>query len=237
MQAIQTLTYNSNIQANFPQLEIDTIAKLSFTGLLFLSLSIPMAGNPLDNLHPVALEDSYQDLSVDSVTAHFKERLPSKNKGDARKLAKVLMRAAEKHRLSPGLLLSVIDTESSFRYTVVSKAGAIGLMQLLPGTAAEMAKRYKVRGYRSEIDLVNPVLNIQLGSAYLAYLRTRFGSSYHYLAAYNMGPTALRGRINKGIFDLGAIQSYVDKIELRTRELRKQEIKTQRISSLLAAAQ
>jgi soluble lytic murein transglycosylase-like protein len=203
---------------------------------LFLSLSVPMAGT-WENLDSHALEDSHQDLALEAVVDRFQQRLPARHKKDALKLGKALLRLSEKHRLSPGLLLSVIETESSFRYDVESKAGAVGLMQLLPATAAEVAKRYNIRGYHSEADLVNPVVNMELGAAYLAYLRTRFGNSLHYLAAYNMGPSALKVRMSRGIYELGAIQGYVDKIQGRTLELRERAKNQAEITSLMAAAQ
>ena len=108
-----------------------------------------------------------------------------------------------------------------YRYDVVSKAGAVGLMQLLPRTAEEVATRYGIRDYRSAADLTNPVVNLELGAAYLAYLRTRFGHSVHYLAAYNMGPSAMRTRIKNGNYELGALTGYVKKIHGRTLELRR----------------
>ncbi len=85
------------------------------------------------------------------------------------------------------LTLGISREESSFDPEAVSGAGAIGLMQLLPGTAAQIARRdglaYGGAGLR------DPGQNIALGTAYLALLRHRFGDCTPLaIAAYNAGP-------------------------------------------------
>jgi soluble lytic murein transglycosylase-like protein len=201
------------------EIQLPSARLVSLTSLIFLAAALPIAGQ-WDTLETVAIEDSHQDLSLTEVVERFRQRLPAQHKQDAYKLGRTVMRLSERHMVSPGLLLSVVETESSFRYDVVSKAGAVGLMQLLPRTAEEVAARYHIRSYHSAQDLKNPVVNLELGAAYLAYLRTRFGHSVHYLAAYNMGPTAMRVRIKNGNYELGAIKAYVTKIHGRILELR-----------------
>lgn len=200
--------------------EIDKLKTITLAGAIFLAAAMPMAGQ-LYNPETTALEDSHQDLSLEEVVERFRLRLPQEHKQDAYRLGTALMRLSERHMVSPGLLLSVIETESSFRYGITSKAGAVGLMQLLPGTAAEVAAKYRIRSYHSAADLSNPIVNLELGVAYLAYLRGRFGHSLHYLAAYNMGPSSLSGRIRRGEYELGAINGYVQKIQGRTLALRR----------------
>jgi soluble lytic murein transglycosylase-like protein len=225
MQAIHNFSslsvLQSGIQSELDLLELIDLRKLqalALTGALFLC-SLPIAGQ-LDRPDTMALEDSHRDLSLAQVVERFQQRLPASQRVDAFLLGENLIRLSERHQISPGLILSVIETESSFRYRVVSKAGAVGLMQLLPSTAEEVARRYGI-AYSSEEDLRNPIVNLELGVAYLAYLRGRFGNSVHYLAAYNMGPTALRGRMRRGNFQLGAISGYVVKVQERTLELRE----------------
>jgi soluble lytic murein transglycosylase len=85
---------------------------------------------------------------------------------------------AKQHRLSPALLRAVIKAESDFDPRAVSRTGALGLMQLMPRTAAAM----KVA------DPFNPVENIAGGAKYLRYLLNRFhGDLPLALAAYNAG--------------------------------------------------
>ena len=191
---------------------------LTLTGLLFLSLSIPMAGQ-WESLDTLALEDSHQDMNMPQLVEKFEKNLPRKNKGDAKKLSQRVLSLSRKYSVSPGIVVSVIETESSYRYGVVSKAGAVGLMQLRPSTAKEVSKKYGIP-YSGAKDLLKPEVNMELGVAYLSYLRSRFGHSVHYLAAYNMGPTAMKSRINHGNYELGAIKGYVEKIHGRTLTIR-----------------
>ncbi len=131
-----------------------------------------------------------------------------------------MLELSDQHQFSPTFILSVIETESSFRTGVISKAGAVGLMQLLPATAKETAERYNIRSYKSAADLHNPVVNLRLGVAYMSYLRKQFGHSLHYVAAYNMGPTALRRKLRNNDYGLGALDHYVRTIHERSRTLR-----------------
>jgi soluble lytic murein transglycosylase len=93
--------------------------------------------------------------------------------------------------LDPLVLHSIIRQESQFSPTILSPAGAVGLMQLMPRTAAETARRIgRPRPKRRE--LVNPVVNVELGAAYLARLVRTFDGDYaRAVAAYNAGETAV----------------------------------------------
>mgnify|MGYP006268177755 CR=1 FL=1 len=92
----------------------------------------------------------------------------------------------------PALLLGVIRQESTFDPTIESRAGAKGLMQIMPRTA-----NY-IRGKMDETDipryyLIHPGLNLSLGQFYLNYLSDKHhGNIVHMLAAYNAGPGNLQ---------------------------------------------
>ena len=188
-------------------------------GVLLMTTHAPEAGLvPSSEILP--LNDSVADLSLSEVVARFEERLGASEKKEAYRLGKLVLNLSERHQLSPSLILAVIETESSFRAGVVSRAGAVGLMQLEPATAAEVARLYRIHSYRDEADLVDPAVNLRLGVAYLAYLRHQFGNSLHYLAAYNAGPSAFRKRLRTGNFELGSLDPYVRVIHVRARELR-----------------
>lgn len=86
------------------------------------------------------------------------------------------------------LALAVTRQESSFNAAAVSSSGALGLMQLLPGTARDVAGRLGVPFIQDKLTR-DPSYNVQLGSQYLAEMLGRFGGSYEIaLAAYNAGP-------------------------------------------------
>ncbi len=89
--------------------------------------------------------------------------------------------------VEPDWVLAVIRQESVFARTLASHAGAIGLMQLLPGTAREVAQTLDLDP-PSRWDLLVPSVNITLGSAYLTRMRDRFGHVALATAAYNAGP-------------------------------------------------
>ena len=102
------------------------------------------------------------------------------------------------------LVLGLIRQESAFHFDAVSSAGAMGLMQLMPQTAAKIAKTLKVV-FRKRDNLnaqltKNPALNVKLGSAYLGDLLNDFNGSYVLsVAAYNAGPA----RVRRWVKDMG----------------------------------
>jgi len=99
----------------------------------------------------------------------------------------ILQQAAET-RLDPAWVLAIARQESVFSPHIVSHAGAIGLMQLMPATAREVAARIDLPT-PSPRDLSDPGLNLRLGTAYLAQMEERFnGHPALASAAYNAGP-------------------------------------------------
>ena len=94
--------------------------------------------------------------------------------------------------VAPELALSIARRESEFNPIVVSGAGAAGLMQLMPGTARDMAALVGVP-YRQPALTEEPLYNARLGTAYLRELEAEFGLSPILIpAAYNAGPTRAR---------------------------------------------
>ncbi len=97
-------------------------------------------------------------------------------------LHEMLTQAGAEHNLDVDLLSSVVKAESDGNTRAVSPAGAEGLMQLMPGTAAELGVK----------DSFEPKDNVRGGSAYLDALLTRYHDNLALaLAAYNAGPDAV----------------------------------------------
>lgn len=106
---------------------------------------------------------------------------------------------AEEEGVDPALFTRLIEAESSFRPDVTSSAGAYGLAQLMPGTAAELG-----------VDPSDPVQNLRGGARYLREQLDRFGDPALALAAYNAGP----GNVSRygGIPPFEETQNYVARI-------------------------
>ncbi|GHT58331.1 hypothetical protein FACS1894109_12390 [Spirochaetia bacterium] len=99
--------------------------------------------------------------------------------------------------LSPELLFGLIRTESAFQADISSRVGAMGLTQLMPATAAEMAGRIKRQGgpdyaEGGTVDLQDPAANIHIGAVYLAYLMNRLEHPLLAVLAYNGGMNRVR---------------------------------------------
>lgn len=118
--------------------------------------------------------------------------------------------AAKKYDLDPALLHAIVETESSFDPNARSKAGAVGLMQLMPNTAAELGVK----------DRYDPEQNIQAGALYFRQLLDKFNQNIQLsLAAYNAGETAVK-RAGSTVPNFPETQRYVKKVIAKYRELK-----------------
>ncbi|WGF90586.1 transglycosylase SLT domain-containing protein [Marinivivus vitaminiproducens] len=96
------------------------------------------------------------------------------------------------------LVLALSRQESEFKLDVVSRAGAAGLMQLMPGTARLVAARLGLPYSASRV-LSDPAYNVALGRAYIGSQLEAFGDPVLAIAAYNAGP----GRVNEWLGTIG----------------------------------
>jgi soluble lytic murein transglycosylase len=100
---------------------------------------------------------------------------------------------AAKYNLSPFVILSLMRQESAFNPRAVSTSNAMGLMQMIPPTAREIAQDLKLKKVEIPRSLFVPELNIQMGTYYLGKLVKEFNQSVPMaLAAYNAGPHRLK---------------------------------------------
>jgi hypothetical protein len=100
--------------------------------------------------------------------------------------------AAERFAIPPAWIRAVMRIESNGNVKAVSPRGAIGLMQIMPGTYAELRERYDLGA-----DPTDPHDNILADAAYLREMHERFGAS-GFLAAYNVGPARYDEHLSTG---------------------------------------
>ncbi|MDD9932638.1 MAG: lytic transglycosylase domain-containing protein [Myxococcales bacterium] len=100
--------------------------------------------------------------------------------------------AAAKYGVDPNLLFAVMRVESIYNRRIVSYAGAVGLMQIMPHTGRRIAERLGVEGFETT-DLLDPETNLEFSAWYLASLLKRFdGRLPLAIASYNGGPHNVR---------------------------------------------
>lgn len=121
-----------------------------------------------------------------------RKSVPEKYRAQSTLIAKAIITEAAKYGMDPLFVAAVIRNESSFNPEVVGGVGELGLMQIRPTTAAEIAEKLNVKKY----DLRKPADNIKLGVYYMNQLRNSFeGHSQLYISAYNMGSAKVRSLV------------------------------------------
>jgi hypothetical protein len=120
-------------------------------------------------------------------------------------MATLVRAASDRHRLDPALVSALIFVESRYRADARSPKGAMGLMQLMPATAA----RY---GVYSRADLLDPRVNVDIGVRHLRALHDRYdGRVDLILAAYNAGEGAVE-RFGQRVPPFPETEDYVRRI-------------------------
>ncbi len=152
-------------------------------------VSKPMVSNPLANPIP-AVQPAAMKVTVPLSTA-----------ATAIDLEQVVREASNRNRLDPDFVSSVIMAESNFKTHAVSKKGALGLMQLMPATAAQLGVA----------DPFDPRANVEAGAAHLSALLDLYHNDpVKALAAYNAG--AHRVKQYNGVPPYRETRAYINKI-------------------------
>lgn len=106
---------------------------------------------------------------------------------------------AQARQVDPTLIAALIRQESNFEPRAVSRAGAAGLMQIMPEVGRKLAASHGLRSWRDPL-LRQPEVNVQLGTAHLGSLLRQYRDVTHALAAYNAGS----GRVARWLTKRGA---------------------------------
>ena len=113
----------------------------------------------------------------------------------------IVLKAANKHKLDPAVIMAIIMAESGFNHLAVSKKGAKGLMQLMPPTAKALGVK----------NIFNPIDNIHAGAKYFKKNLNKFNGNVKLaLAAYNAGSRNVKKY--RGIPPFRSTQIYVKKV-------------------------
>lgn len=141
----------------------------------------------------------YVEVRLERITVPTQyTKMPRQEQHAPSTISALVRRYAEQYNLNENLVYAVIRAESNGNPNAVSRAGASGLMQLMPGTASDMGVT----------DIFDPAQNIAGGTQYLSRMLQLFNNDIRLaLAAYNAGPEAVRR--HKGIPPFNETQNYV----------------------------
>lgn len=224
-QAMQRYAQLNNRVANFrneiqqPQNPIDTIypadrtnvqsfenvlktsTQSEFGSLLLNPQSMRVNANIVKTQNPTnTLNNALRELQEIKISENG-EVTPVRPTSNNHQLLNMISQISQKHGIDENLIKAVIKQESGFNPRAKSKAGAMGLMQLMPATAASLGVK----------DPFNPVQNVEGGVKYLKSMLNKYnGNVILALAAYNAGP----GAVDKydGVPPYSETQNYVKNI-------------------------
>ncbi len=164
-------------------------------GLAVVSCSV--GHSETQPVQPVLVSYTPPPAAVQRAEAILRERAPRLTAGERRGVAEALAGAETEHGLDALLVLALIDQESRYDPRARGPKGSLGLMQVRPFVGRDVAKRHKIP-WKGSQTLIDPVLNVRIGQAYLAEMKRMFPRNELALTAYNMGPYRLKRILAQG---------------------------------------
>jgi soluble lytic murein transglycosylase-like protein len=198
------LTGVRQVQARIAQLQEQfgmpgNIPGRGFSQKLEKEMQKSMEGTAADKTSATAALDKKQPLSAAQKADKTQKVLADMPLAD-QNLSTLIEAAARKYKVDPKLVAAVAEVESNGNQEAVSSAGAIGVMQLMPDTAASLG-----------VDPYNKQQNIEGGAKYLRQMLDTFGGdTKKAVAAYNAGPGAVKDY--GGVPPYKETQNYVSKV-------------------------
>jgi hypothetical protein len=155
----------------------------------------------------IGIQERNKSKRLDSIRSSLNQ---AKTQGD--RYMPIIIEAASRYQVDPTIILAIIKAESNYNPEAVSRAGAVGLMQLMPSTARDLGVK----------DSFNPEQNIHGGVKYFSQLLNKFSGDHALaLAAYNAGTQKVLK--HKGIPPFIETKRYIKKV-FKYRKQFKQEI-------------
>jgi len=158
--------------------------------------------------------EALHERQVTRLEDHLFARMPGLDPALHEDLARALLSEAGAVRVDPLLVLAVIEVESGYDPTAESSAGALGLMQLLPGTLQREAEDLGLDGR----DPRDPVANVRAGVRYLRRCLDSYPDRDLALMAYNAGPNRLYAWIQAGTVPT-EVAGYAARVQTEYRRL------------------
>lgn len=177
--------------------------KSSMTVAIFMAVVIIMAvvvvfalghiAGHADGIKAAAAKAAPRAAVEQAIMAQVLKRNPDATIRDFDGFPAALLAEAEGAEIDFRLVMAVIDKESEWNPRAVSPAGAVGLMQLRPATAAELVTKLGLSGYEAPVkgklgSLGDPKVSVKLGVAYLRQQIDAYGFGPEHLRSYNRGP-------------------------------------------------
>jgi soluble lytic murein transglycosylase-like protein len=136
---------------------------------------------------------------------HLAERLaellvqhaPDLTPVDRARVASAIQSAQQAHQLDPLLVLAIIEQESDFDPKARGTGGSMGLMQVRPFVARDIAKRHGIP-WTGPRTLLDPAANVSIGACYLGEMFEMYPDPALAIAAYNLGPYRVQRFVSRG---------------------------------------